>query len=79
MKTTHELPLNVTLFETILRLCVMMWLPFLLYFPGLIIYLLVAAYYLLVTAMTSFCPIKYLWQRYRHIEIPVAKQALQFH
>ena len=62
MKTQYQASSNVNFLESTIRIYVMMWLPWLLLFSDDMIYTTIpTAFYLIVTSLISYCPIKHAW------------------
>jgi hypothetical protein len=68
----HEVVLNVSFFQSMIRFIAMLLLPILalLIDKHLLIYTTPVMAYLFITAITQFCIIKYAWHRYVKHEPP---------
>lgn len=64
MKRKETLILNVSLHETLVRLLVMIWIPWSISLCAYSPWVLVITFYLLVTALGGFCPLKWVGKRF---------------
>jgi hypothetical protein len=69
----HDIPLNVTLTEAMIRFGFLLAVPMVALFidKHLIIYTIPVVIYLFITGITRFCVIKYLWRRIINHEPPI--------